>query len=692
MLKTFLSIAIIAFAASAATAQTSAFTYQGKLTDAGLPANGSYDLSFRLFNAQSGGSQVGTDQVKEDVTVTAGIFTVVLDFGTSPFTSNSGSYLEISVRPGSSTGAFTALNPRQPITSSPYAVQTIRADSAALADNANALGGVPAAQFTQNDDPRLSDARPPTAGSPNYIQNGTGVQPLSNFNISGDGSAAGTLTGGIVRTNSHFGIGDERVLAINNFSTLLGVSVAPNLAGSFNTIVGRLAGINVSSGTFNTFLGEATGNAIGSQSRNTLLGAQSGPPTAGGSDVTNIGFMSRSGPAANNSTAIGSRSSVTQSNSLVLGSIAGENGATASTNVGIGTTAPSQQLHVVGNGLFTGDLTVNGTLNATIPITGSYIHNTTNQQATSNFNISGNGTVAGTLRGGVIDATTQFNINGNRLLRVSGTVSSNTILGVDAGLNPSGDENTIMGVSSGRVISSGSGNTALGAIAGSLTNTGSNNTFVGAASAFLNSAGSNNTFVGRLSGRGNSTGNDNVAIGHNTGSGNGTGSNNTFLGSTSDAGADGLTNATAIGAFARVSQSNSVVLGSINGVNGAPSDTNVGIGTTAPSFRFHVRSPGQDGIKIQHTGTGSFPQIRWTDSSDVFRGSIGVDTGGTGSMNFHINGSDRLVLNANGLVRAPGGIFIANPSTLVITSPDGACWGITVSNAGALSTFTTPCP
>ncbi len=38
-------------------------------------------------------------------------------------------------------------------------------------------------------------------------------------------------------------------------------------------------------------------------------------------------------------------------------------------NVGINTLVPTEQLHVTGNGLFTGNLTVNGTLNATLPAT-----------------------------------------------------------------------------------------------------------------------------------------------------------------------------------------------------------------------------------------------------------------------------------------------------------------------------------
>ena len=41
-------------------AQTTAFTYQGKLADNGNPANGHYDFQFSLFDALSGGAQQGT--------------------------------------------------------------------------------------------------------------------------------------------------------------------------------------------------------------------------------------------------------------------------------------------------------------------------------------------------------------------------------------------------------------------------------------------------------------------------------------------------------------------------------------------------------------------------------------------------------------------------------------------------------
>jgi hypothetical protein len=165
-------------------AQTTVFTYQGRLTDAGAPANGPYDLEFKLYNA--GGIQLGTTLTREDVSVTDGVFSVELDFGFTPFSSGDASTLEIAVRPGASTGAFTTLTPRQPITSSPYAIKTISAAQ---------LNGVAADQFVQTNDIRLSDQRPPTEGSGNYIQSNPAVQQVgASFNISGDGVVAGSLS------------------------------------------------------------------------------------------------------------------------------------------------------------------------------------------------------------------------------------------------------------------------------------------------------------------------------------------------------------------------------------------------------------------------------------------------------------------------------------------------------------------
>ena len=54
---------------------STAFTYQGRLTDSGSPANGTYDLRFSLFDDAGAGAQVGSTQSLEDVAVADGYFT-----------------------------------------------------------------------------------------------------------------------------------------------------------------------------------------------------------------------------------------------------------------------------------------------------------------------------------------------------------------------------------------------------------------------------------------------------------------------------------------------------------------------------------------------------------------------------------------------------------------------------------------
>ncbi len=170
---------VLTLAGGIVRAQTpTAFTYQGRLTDAGAPANGTYDFEFKLFDASA--TQLGTAVTREDVTVTNGVFLVRLDFGVSPFTPNAtASTLEIGVRPGTSTASFTTLSPRQPITSTPYAVQTI---------NAEKLGGVDANQYVKTDDPRLGGS-----GNNSYVQNSTVQQPGVGFNIGGNGLFGGQV-------------------------------------------------------------------------------------------------------------------------------------------------------------------------------------------------------------------------------------------------------------------------------------------------------------------------------------------------------------------------------------------------------------------------------------------------------------------------------------------------------------------
>jgi hypothetical protein len=109
----------------AAFAQSTAFTYQGALTEAGAPASGLHDFRFKFFDAASGGSQIGTTQCADNISVTDGVFTASLDFG-QQFATPAPRFLEIQVRADTGLGCannsgLVTLSPRQPLTAAPFA-------------------------------------------------------------------------------------------------------------------------------------------------------------------------------------------------------------------------------------------------------------------------------------------------------------------------------------------------------------------------------------------------------------------------------------------------------------------------------------------------------------------------------------------------------------------------------------------
>ena len=78
--RTTFVVILVAALAGAAPLGTE-FTYQGVLSDGGAPAAGDFDLRFLLYDAEVGGSQVGTIVYIEDLTVADGRMTTQLDFG-----------------------------------------------------------------------------------------------------------------------------------------------------------------------------------------------------------------------------------------------------------------------------------------------------------------------------------------------------------------------------------------------------------------------------------------------------------------------------------------------------------------------------------------------------------------------------------------------------------------------------------
>ncbi|MBI1956109.1 MAG: hypothetical protein HYS38_06915 [Acidobacteria bacterium] len=298
-------------------------------------------------------------------------------------------------------------------------------------------------------------------------------------------------------------------------------------------------------------------------------------------------------------------------------------------NLGIGTTSPTERLEVAGNlkvsGNYIGSISSTGTLalpNTTNASTGvltlggnPFLHNYGPADAFNTFvgQNAGNFTM-----GGLEPLEPQGTYNtasGSYALKSNTTGHQNTASGASALYkNTTGHSNTASGQGALYENTSGVFNTASGKAALYNNTTGSFNTASGGDALNLNTTGSFNTASGNSALQNNTTASYNTASGesalyYNTGGNNTalgyqagvtatfanrnlTGSNNTFIGFKSGPGVDGtttpLTNATAIGANAVVSASNALVLGSINGVNGATSSVNVGIGTASPTEALDV--------------------------------------------------------------------------------------------------------
>ncbi|MBC8096260.1 MAG: hypothetical protein H7Y43_10635 [Akkermansiaceae bacterium] len=124
--------------AGAARAQGTAFTYQGRLNQAGVPLNGTNDFIFGVMDSVTNGSLINGSIAVDDVPISNGLFTVTVDLGVGTF-DGSPRWLQIHTRPGTNTGGYVELSPRQPITASPYAIRAANAGTATTATTANSV-------------------------------------------------------------------------------------------------------------------------------------------------------------------------------------------------------------------------------------------------------------------------------------------------------------------------------------------------------------------------------------------------------------------------------------------------------------------------------------------------------------------------------------------------------------------------
>lgn len=150
-------------------AQSTAFHYQGRLTDGTSLAAGSYDLRFGLRDAAVEGNQIGASLVFAPVAINDGLLDLTLDFGTSTF-NGSRRWLEIAVRTNGSLAPYVILSPRPEILPSPYAIH---------ATDATTLSGKPESAFA------------PATGSSRYVSK-DGDTMIGPLRLPSNGLAVGS--------------------------------------------------------------------------------------------------------------------------------------------------------------------------------------------------------------------------------------------------------------------------------------------------------------------------------------------------------------------------------------------------------------------------------------------------------------------------------------------------------------------
>jgi trimeric autotransporter adhesin len=460
----------------------------------------------------------------------------------------------------------------------------------------------------------------------------------------------------------------------------------------WNTYYGSQAGasLNEAGGAaFNAFFGYASGVASTTGSQNSMFGDNSGAGNTIGSYNTYVGSVAGwKGVTANNNTFVGygAGKNNTASGNAFVGYKAGETNTSGGANAFFGTQAGAANTTGCCNafaGYQAGIVNSTGSSNAFFGdqageshVNGNY--NTLVGAGSGAFLVAGiNNTMMG-FQSGLSTTSSDNAFVGYRAGAANTSGNENAFFGSEAGSNNStGIQNVILGRSAGHTNSTGAYNVMLGFEsgftnldgwanafmgywAGRANTSGHWNAFGGTRAGYHNISGSQNAFFGQEAGQGNTSGNYNsslgswaignsttghynTAAGYNAGVTNTAESNNTFLGAISD-GAAGITNATAIGYRAKVSQSDSLVLGSINGINGAAADTRVGIGISSPERRFHVAETSTAtarGVSFDQYSSDQFASVFiLRKSRGAVSGAHGILLNGDALFNFTGQGSD----------------------------------------------------
>jgi len=566
--------------------------FSGVLTSSnGKPLTEITGVTFSLYAAQQGGSALWmeTQNVQPDAN---GQYTVMLGSTTSQglpmslFSSGQARWLEVQAQTEGQ-----GPQPRVMLLSVPYAM---------TAGNAQTVGGLPASAFalaapststasssraagttapTKNAKPATSSDVTTSGGNINFIPLFSAATDIENSVLTqfGSGSTASLSVNHAVylrtqKTTQGLTYGQIQLEGAENTFTIHSccslndafVGGAGNVSAkdkSNNSGMGYRA-LSGNTGAWNAAFGAWSLASNSSGDGNAAVGYQAGgggetlTANTTGSYNTFIGYntVPSTTTQVTNATAIGANAAVGENNAMVLGSINGVNGATASTNVGIGTSTPAYALDV------------SGTINSA-----------------SQYNLAGNPFAFGSF--------------GN----------ANVFLGFSGNATLTSTQNTGTGYQALENLSIGSLDTAYGFYALHANTTGPQNTALGALALATNVSGQDNTAVG-ASALGSNTASYNTAVGYEALEGNGTGQFNTATGYTA---LEVNTNSynTADGAFALLN--NSTGYGNVaSGVDALEANTggifNTAAGYHALSFSTGSYNVGNGYQALNNNIAGSF--------------------------------------------------------------------------------------
>jgi hypothetical protein len=440
-----------------------------------------------------------------------------------------------------------------------------------------------------------------------YIGVGAGFNTITTIATPSNNTFIGGAAGaGVTSSLDSVLVGFGAGSFANNLdhSTFVGVYAGSLTATGSNTFIGAYSGSSNMRGYDNVYVGHDTGvnnttMAGNSGNNNTFLGAAAGfGPTAGytASFTTMIGSKAGLNNQADENTFIGAFAGVSNTTgdlNLFLGVNTGACNTTGSRNIYIGTNAGSKGKTSSINTFIGYNSGQNNLADGNTFI--GYASGQNNTTGANNFfagygagngNTTGNGNLFLGLATGLNTGTSTLDP------LVKGEF--NTFIGTRTGQgNTTGILNTFIGFESGFSDTTPYANVFIGLFAGQHTSSSRESVYIGSNSGQGLSSGNRNNsdfnvFIGKDTGRLKQTGDSNIFIGNSSGRDNTTGRNNVFIGAFS-ASASNYNNTIAIGAYARPTADNQLVIAS----------TQAPIGTASSGVFSHFLNTKINGIDVK---------------------------------------------------------------------------------------------